>query len=124
MKPTKNDIRKWVNALRSGKYHQTRGNLQDEDGYCCLGVACRVFATGELKETTEGFIEGSHPWHQENVPDWLKDINNDFMHITGRLLTVFNDGSPLANAPEADGRYTFDEIADLLEAVYIHEALS
>lgn len=30
---------KWLDALRSGKYAQTRGKLTDGNGYCCLGVA-------------------------------------------------------------------------------------
>lgn len=30
--------RKWVEALRSGKYTQTVGTLRDGYGYCCLGV--------------------------------------------------------------------------------------
>lgn len=42
-------IKKWVSALKSGKYHQTtdgqlchvRGN---QTFHCCLGVACRVAA--------------------------------------------------------------------------------
>lgn len=36
------NIRKWVDALRSGKYQQTTGKLSDGQAYCCLGVACEV----------------------------------------------------------------------------------
>lgn len=38
--------KKWVAALRSGKYKQTQGALRkafgpgESGGYCCLGVAC------------------------------------------------------------------------------------
>lgn len=32
--------KKWVAALRSGKYKQTIGNLKTSEGYCCLGVLC------------------------------------------------------------------------------------
>ena len=32
----------WLEALRSGKYAQTRYTLRDDAGYCCLGVACEV----------------------------------------------------------------------------------
>ena len=28
----------WLEALRSGKYEQTRECLRDQHGYCCLGV--------------------------------------------------------------------------------------
>jgi len=39
--------RKWVDALRSGKYAQTTGTLRDQHGFCCLGVACDVSGKGE-----------------------------------------------------------------------------
>jgi hypothetical protein len=32
--------RKWVEALRSGKYAQGTGRLRDGDSFCCLGVLC------------------------------------------------------------------------------------
>jgi len=38
----------WVAALRSGKYPQTTGKLQNRDrnslpdGFCCLGVFCEI----------------------------------------------------------------------------------
>lgn len=40
---------KWVKALRSGRYQQTKGFLHDEKGYCCLGVLCRLMGA-EKKE--------------------------------------------------------------------------
>ena len=49
MKLTKNHIRQWVEALRSGEYKQGNGNLcaegetPNEPRYCCLGVACDIF---------------------------------------------------------------------------------
>lgn len=33
---------RWIKALRSGKYTQTRRTLKDQDGFCCLGVLCDV----------------------------------------------------------------------------------
>jgi hypothetical protein len=30
--------RKWLKALRSGKYEQAKGSLKKDGGYCCLGV--------------------------------------------------------------------------------------
>ena len=36
-------IKKWLTALRSGKYEQGKGYLKNTDEkYCCLGVACLV----------------------------------------------------------------------------------
>lgn len=33
---------KWVTALRSGDYQQTKNTLQDRIGFCCLGVLNEV----------------------------------------------------------------------------------
>src|SRR4051812_2834892 len=45
------NARKWVEALRSGRFKQTRGVLTNDEGYCCLGVACQLFIEegGDLK---------------------------------------------------------------------------
>lgn len=44
----KDNLRLWVDALRSGEYEQTQGMLARKQGeqtsYCCLGVACEVAA--------------------------------------------------------------------------------
>ena len=34
--------KKWVDALRSGKYKQGRGRLKASGKFCCLGVLCSV----------------------------------------------------------------------------------
>lgn len=33
---------KWVTALRSGNYKQTKTMLHAASGYCCLGVLCDI----------------------------------------------------------------------------------
>jgi len=38
----KNVAKKWVKALRSGKYKQSREMLKNSGGYCCLGVLCEI----------------------------------------------------------------------------------
>jgi len=44
---------KWLEALRSGEYEQTRGKLKDDKGFCCLGVLCDLHSkeTGNEWET-------------------------------------------------------------------------
>lgn len=37
---------RWVKALRSGRYSQTREMLKDGNGYCCLGVLLSVSKAG------------------------------------------------------------------------------
>ena len=44
--------KKWVKALRSGEYQQTRGalcnrNSRKKPSYCCLGVLCDVTGLGK-----------------------------------------------------------------------------
>lgn len=34
--------RKWIKALTSGKYKQAQEYLRYGNGYCCLGVACKI----------------------------------------------------------------------------------
>lgn len=34
--------KQWIEALKSGKYKQTRKVLGNTEGHCCLGVACEV----------------------------------------------------------------------------------
>lgn len=41
--PEQIDLNKrWIEALESGEYKQTKNFLYDGVGYCCLGVACKV----------------------------------------------------------------------------------
>lgn len=35
---------RWVAALRSGEYKQTKGVLKKNGGHCCLGVLCDLYA--------------------------------------------------------------------------------
>lgn len=59
---------KWIRALRSGKYKQTRGQIKHRDAYCCLGVLCTVMKA-----------------------DWSKDKNGDFdAKIKGAKVTKLN----------------------------------
>lgn len=118
MKPTKKDIKKWCKALRSGEYKQGYGHLQTSSGYCCLGVACDVFIPKHKKEIYNGILRGDFPESQKSSPKWLKTINENFESIAETRLSILNDSS--YNGLDT---FTFDEIADLLELVYIHEAL-
>ena len=38
---------RWLTALESGEYKQTRDLLRDDNGFCCLGVACDLSGLGE-----------------------------------------------------------------------------
>lgn len=122
--PTKREIAKWCKALRSGKYSQTKFSLQNDKGFCCLGVACDVFISDKYKlKTGGGYLSGCLPTKSEqpHAPEWLRYVNGSFGDKTGLKLYHLNDtGVRFDNALE---RLTFDEIADCLEAVYIRGVL-
>jgi len=114
------DFNTWVKALRSGKYKQTRGVLQDQDGYCCLGVACEVLIPDRTKEvyemegiTPQYLLRGNMPGEQRFAPDWLDEVDGDFGDKTRHQLTELNDTLG----------FSFDEIADILEMVYKYRVL-
>jgi len=114
-RPTKKQAQKWADALRSGKYKQGRHQLQFEDGYCCMGVACEVFIKPKDLELYCGRIEGVLPRDQRKAPKWLKKITEMYFRISdepGSLsnLEYINDMSD----------YTFDLIADIIELEYVH----
>lgn len=112
-KPTEEEIKKWVIALRSGKYKQTSYRLQDKYGYCCLGVACDIFIPKNKLKIKGKFMIGQTPGYQKNSPYWLRKINMELNLLIGKPLAGLNDKEALS----------FDEIADVLELIYIHKAL-
>lgn len=127
MKPKKKDIQKWITALRSGKYKQGQFRLQDDDTYCCLGVSCMEFIPhSQLKLSIncagEKVMYGHTPMDQPNGPRWLKLIVSDFSIKTDMTLLELND-SRVTFDGKSYPPFTFDEIADVLQAVYIEEVL-
>lgn len=108
MKLTKKDkkqITKWIVALRSGGYKQARGRLQNQRGFCCLGVACEVLIPEKRKDKLNGLLSHSLPSAQEYAPIWLKDLNIYFYIEYGKDLAHLNDKE----------RKDFNYIADLIE---------
>lgn len=96
----------WVEALRSGRYEQTRGRMRCEDKFCCMGVLCDVHA-GQTGNT----------WHNDYYLDdaclpppavlqWA-GLKTDRGMVDGEefSLTGMNDSMC----------YSFAEIADFIE---------
>jgi hypothetical protein len=63
MKVNKNIIKRWVEALRSGKYRQVTGSLRKDDrntqgeacntGFCCLGVLTDMYIKEHKQDDTK-----------------------------------------------------------------------
>jgi hypothetical protein len=60
----------WVDALRSGKYSQTREALRDSVGYCCIGVLCDLYTQVRSDAAWDGgaFVVGDG-WAKMNEDD-------------------------------------------------------
>lgn len=119
-RPTREEARKeWITALRSGKYKQTKEYLAARGGYCCLGVACHIFADrlGLLRIEHQRLCADSEEtinfdYHVRTLPDPVIELlglysagGDDRRCVVGNSLAQLND----------DRNYTFAMIADALE---------
>lgn len=124
------NIRKWVEALRSGEFEQTMGALctaEEKSGsraYCCLGVAAEVYRR-EHPDTDEWVPVLSHDPNIFKIYDEdaiLPDVVQDWLELLTDNPPVWQGGTkhPLTEINDS-GHYTFAEIADLIEETYLTE---
>lgn len=112
------DAKKWVNALRSGKYKQTKQVLKNHEGYCCLGVACDIFPQRKLNEDEAGYASLGALCSYEKL-----GIKGMFGELTKDMYLIEPSPSHIGVRPSLanmnDNGYTFDEIADIIQIEYI-----
>ena len=75
---------KWVSALRSGEYKQSKSYLKSDFGYCCLGVGCKLKGHEDfelfgkpypsVKMLSEVFQYSEH--YQLNMYAYLASLND------------------------------------------------
>ena len=91
------NVKLWVEALRSGKYNQCRGSLRTKNrrkySYCALGVAMKV-------AETHGVIIEEHHWDRASLPysvmDWLGLRRDNFqVKLNSHSVIFLNDTSEL-----------------------------
>lgn len=115
------NMKKWAEALRSGKYKQGRSQLadvweDDEVKYCCLGVACKAaIADGvELEEKQKGgsiLFNGAISYLPAPVQKWL-GVPRD----PGLVADVgAGPGKRRASTLNDDYALSFEEIADAID---------
>jgi len=120
----------WVEALRSGKYRQGKGYLNNNGRYCCLGVLCELaLKAGVLKEKFRmmgrtyyyrtGEVsgkEGAAILVPSKVMEWagLKSASGS---VSGKSLVKRDNNVKFygLDALNDDGGAKFDEIADVIE---------
>lgn len=96
----------WIEALRSGNYEQTRGELYSNGSYCALGVLCDVAKVPYYE--TGRFRHQRAYGHESKDRFKLKDSTMkrlDLLYSETRVITRMND----------DECKTFDQIADYVE---------
>lgn len=110
--------RKWIEALRSGKYKQGSGVYcryhDGEPHYCCLGVLAKVAGYNyEVFENGEVQWEGA-PTKRYVVDDYLEKMKLD------SVMGAPKQGTDTAICPSLwslndNDKWTFNQIADHLE---------
>jgi hypothetical protein len=108
----KRRVRWWIEALRSGKYTQTREVLCDNAGHCCLGVACRVAIEHRLKVAVDNYsrcvaFDGMQEMLPASVEHWVGLPTPS----AERLATLNDDG------------HSFIAIASTIETADLFEIL-
>jgi hypothetical protein len=112
---------RWLDALRSGEYKQTMENLQDSNGFCCLGVLCDLHAQERgmnwVKRTDGYELYGETQLLPLSVQEWAGLDNHmgglvDFEYEKDGVMYVKSKSLPEIN--DAWNK-NFNEIADLIE---------
>ena len=116
------NAKKWIAALRSGEYRQTRDVLRSHDGYCCLGVACDVYAEetgkGEWKKKSDSVSDFffKHEYGREttelpcDVASWLG------LPRENKVAGYNSQGCVMSLVADNDNGNSFVKIADIIES--------
>lgn len=125
---------KWIAALRSGEYKQTRFVLNDKTGMCCLGVLCDLHnkeeelewtfnpvdvikGAPELKGKSIGFSGNSCVVPNAVVCEWagLAENNPYLLSIAKHVMSNGEEITCSATLAELnDAGLTFDQMADVI----------
>lgn len=116
----KENMKKWIEALRSGEYVQIQGQLRDSthaNAMCCLGVACDISDVGHWED--DAYVDTSAVEYAELPPAvqyWLG--------VDSPAVEVSVDN--FATAIQLNDIYQWDflAIADALEKTYLAEAVN
>jgi hypothetical protein len=117
----------WVKALRSGDYEQTTGDLRNGTGFCCLGVACDLYANTEgegawgpsVLGLSEFVMPGSKVYTSALPPEVAKWLGLSLRGPLTGILGVpssrglLSSGHSLANMNDAG--FSFTSIAQEIE---------
>ncbi|HEY9658333.1 MAG TPA: hypothetical protein V6C65_07770 [Allocoleopsis sp.] len=100
---------KWLDALRSGKYNQTRGKLHntENNSFCCLGVLQHCISGVTIKIDRDVELPS---------PGWLQSHGITFSSECGEISSdpyITSEGVCISSVNDEGNSFTI--IADLLE---------
>lgn len=110
--------RKWVDALRSGKYKQARGKLKNRaGGFCCLGVLCDIVGVKpEWVSTYKSGLHNTDASYNKSVHGHYR-FENEKNYLPSRVSEIAKvsmaDQKLLAN--KNDTGASFNAIANYIE---------
>ena len=109
----------WVAALRSGEYAQGEGALKDDDDrYCCLGVACEVYrASGKRLGLKKYHGEEGYNWYYHLGRDASDTQLPECVRKWLGVATTDGDFGDSTLIDENDNGMPFAEIADIIESL-------
>lgn len=112
--PEQLDIRnRWMEALRSGKYKQTRYKMQDSEGYCCLGVLCDVVDPDGWKASPFAGLAFLHNGNEVYPP---AEVQAKAKLNYGELYGEIPDSRWLAKLND-NFQLSFEEIAEAIHLI-------
>ena len=103
---------RWVAALRSGVYAQTKEKLRSGDGYCCLGVLCDLHANETNTPWTPDGFSFMYKWANLVLPSDVRKwagltLNDPTVKVNGKQESLSNMNDT--------HQKSFDDIADAIE---------
>lgn len=104
---------KWLKALRSGDFKQGQDFLESSDGYCCLGVACRIVHPKMKLEGKDLIYPDSFPktYSKIKVPKILHGVAIEGLEFTHGSYNPVVAKLAIMN----DNGKTFKQIATFIE---------
>lgn len=114
--------KRWVEALRSGKYEQGKRRLRSENTFCCLGVLCDLYRIdqGGRADWKYGELGCSFLGQMNELPievaRWsgLNDTAGDAVFIASIDSGPYDIPDQCLAEHNDEGR-TFEQIADAIE---------
>lgn len=110
--------RKWIKALRSGKYKQGTDYLKRGDEFCCLGVLCDLVkdelgADWEIQRIYHSDFVGEFLGCDNELPDDVAELVG-LSDVVGSYRALFGN-KPRSLAQDNDSGKTFKQIANIIE---------